>query len=319
MQTLHFDSSDIGATEEFLSRAYARMRIGNGTPDASRARIRRDVMPGVSVDELDLDFDMSYSVTPLGRICLCVVHEGTIQDHGYARVQDAFGPGDVVSFAPPELPYQGRVCAARYNITMLDPALLSQVAATDPKAAPGPVRLTGHRPVSAAAAQHLTRTIAHIRDHVLADPDVAAQPLVTATASQHLAAAVLAAFPHTALTEPTATDRNDAHPASLRRAVTYIEEHAHEPLNVADIAAVAHVTVRGLQYAFRRHLGTTPLAYLRRVRLSLAHRDLLDADPSQGATVTGIAADWGFYHPGRFASLYRAAYGHAPHRTLAGS
>ncbi|GAA2341083.1 AraC family transcriptional regulator [Streptomyces kunmingensis] len=318
MQSLHFDSSDIGETEEFLSKAYARMRIGNGTPDASRAQIRRDTMPGVSVDELDLDFDMNYAVTPLGKICLCVVHEGTIQDHGFAGVEDAFGPGDVVSFAPPELPYQGRICGARYNITMLDPALLSQVAGNDPNAKPGPVRLTGHRPTSAAGAQHLKRTIIHVRDAVLGDPEVAAQPLVAATASQHLAAAVLAAFPHTALTEPTSTDRNDARPASLRRALAYMEEHAHEPIGLAEIAAVAHVTVRGLQYAFRRHLDTTPLAHLRRIRLSLAHHELLNADPSKGATVTAVAAGWGFYHPGRFASLYRATYGYSPHRTLVG-
>ncbi|MEV1022038.1 AraC family transcriptional regulator [Streptomyces sp. NPDC050264] len=318
MQTLHFDSSDIAVTEDFLSHAYARMRIGNGTAGSSRAQVRRDTMTGVSVDELDVDFDMSYSVTPLGKICLCVVHEGTIQDHGFARVEDAFGPGDVVSFAPPELPYQGRICSARYNITMLDPALLNQVAATDPTAKPGPVRLTGHRPVSEPAARHLKRTIIHVRDHVLADPDVAVQPLVAATAAQHLAAAVLAAFPHTALTEPTASDRNDAHPRSLRRALTFMEEHAREPLTVAEIAAAAHITVRALQYAFRRHLDTTPLAHLRRIRLSLAHHELLAADPSSGATVTAIAAGWGFYHPGRFASLYRASYGQPPRRALTG-
>ncbi|MFI7388278.1 helix-turn-helix transcriptional regulator [Streptomyces sp. NPDC049813] len=304
METLRFDSTDIEATEEFLSQAYAQMRIGNGTTDSSRARIRRDAMAG--------------DVTPLGRICLCVVHDGTIQDHGFAGVEDAFGPGDVVSFAPPELPYQNRICGARYNITMLDPALLNQVAATAPHAAAGPVRLTGHRPTSEGAAQHLRRTIVHVREHVLHVPEVAAQPLAAATAAQYLAGAVLAAFPHTALTEPTASDRRDARPASLRPAVAYMEEHAAEPLTVAGIAAAAHVTVRGLQYAFRCHLDTTPLAYLRRVRLSLAHQDLVGADPSRGATVTSVAAAWGFYHPGRFAAHYRAAYGYSPHRTLAG-
>ncbi|MEV5612482.1 helix-turn-helix transcriptional regulator [Streptomyces sp. NPDC052225] len=318
MENLHFDSSDLAVTEDFLSRAYAAMRIGNGTPGTSRARIDRTTMPGVSVDELDLDFDMRYDVTPLGRICLCVVYEGTIEDHGFGDVEDAFGPGDVVSFAPPELPYQGRICAARYNITMLDPDLLTRVAATAPDAKGGPVRLTGHRPTSAAAARQLRHTITHVRDHVLAEPELAGQPLVTATAAQHLAASVLAAFPNTALMSPTATDRNDAHSATLRRALAYIDDHAREPLTVADIAAAAHVTVRAVQYAFRRHLDTTPLAHLRRVRLSHAHRDLLAADPSAGDTVTTVAARWGFYQPGRFATLYREAYGRPPRHTLHG-
>ncbi|MEV6995503.1 helix-turn-helix transcriptional regulator [Streptomyces sp. NPDC093228] len=77
------------------------------------------------------------------------------------------------------------------------------------------------------------------------------------------------------------------------------------PITVAQIAAAAHVTPRALQYAFRRHLDTTPLAHLRGVRLAEAHRDLVAADPAEASTVTGIAARWGFYHPGRFASLYR--------------
>ncbi|MGW5651295.1 helix-turn-helix transcriptional regulator [Streptomyces humi] len=317
MQTLTFDSDDLGRTEEFLSRAYARMRIGNGSSGTSRARIDRSAIDSVSVDELDLDFDMSYSVTPLGRICLCVVHEGTIEDHAFQGVRDSFGPGDVVSFAPPELPYAGRICSARYNITMLDPALLTQVAAD--ASGSGTVRLTGHRPHSPAAADQLRQAITYLRDHVLAVPAVADQPLVAATAAQHLAASVLAAFPNTALTEPTAADRRDAHPAALRRALAHIDDHADQPVTVAEIAAAAHVTVRALQYAFRRHLDTTPLAHLRRVRLSHVHQALLAADPGQGATVTEIAARWGFHHPGRFAALYRSCYGHSPHRTLHGS
>ncbi|MFE7649364.1 helix-turn-helix transcriptional regulator [Streptomyces phaeoluteigriseus] len=318
MDTLFFDSDDLGLTEDFLSRAYSSMHIGSDDPGAVRTRISRAAMPSVSVDELDLGFEMSYSVTPLGRICLCLVHEGTIQDHTFDGVTDAFGPGDVVSFAPPELPYSGRICHARYNITMLDTDLLTQVAAGAPGRVPGPVRLTGHRPHSPAAARRLRQTVGYVRDHVLASPGLADQPLVASTAAQHLAAGVLATFPNTALTDPTATDRNDARPATLRRALAYIDDHAGEPVTVADIAAAAHVTVRGLQYTFRRHLDTTPLAHLRRVRLAHAHDDLRAADPLDGTTVTDVAARWGFFHPGRFATLYRSAYGRPPHRTLAG-
>ncbi|QLJ01772.1 AraC family transcriptional regulator [Streptomyces sp. NEAU-sy36] len=317
MDSLVFDSQDLAETEDFLCQAYARMSIGTSTPENSRARIRRDAMPSVSVDELDLGFDMSYAVTPLGRICLCMVYEGTVQDHAFQGVRDNFGPGDMVLFAPPDLPYAGRICTARYNITMLDSALLDQVAATGPAPVTEPVRLIGHRPHSPAAARQLKSTIVYLRDHVLADPAVAAQPLITSTSGQLLAASVLAAFPNTAHTDPTAQDRTDAHSTTLRRAVAHIEDHAHEPLTVADVAAAAHVTVRALQYAFRRHLDTTPLAYLRRVRLAQAHRELRAADPA-GTTVADIAARWGFAHPGRFAALYRDAYGTSPSSTLRG-
>ncbi|MFI9244705.1 helix-turn-helix transcriptional regulator [Streptomyces sp. NPDC053086] len=314
MESLTFDSDDLDVTEDFLSHAYARMRIASGGPGSTRARFRRTGVPSVSVDELTLDFEMDYSVTPLGRVCLCVVHEGTVRDHRFQGVEDSFGPGDVVLLAPPDLPYTGRICNARYNITMLDPALLSQVA-TDPDGSQ-PVRLTGHRPRSAAAARQLNRTITHLRDAVLSDPEIADQPLIAATAAQHLAASVLAAFPNTALDEPAGAGREDVHPAVLRRALAYIDDHADQPVSVADIAAAAHVTVRALQYAFRRHLDTTPLAQLRRVRLAHAHHDLVTGDPGSGVTVTKVAARWGFHHPGRFASLYRDTYRRAPHRTL---
>ncbi|MFE4669728.1 helix-turn-helix transcriptional regulator [Streptomyces sp. NPDC056716] len=316
MDSLSFDSDDLAATEDFLSRAYARMSIGSGTPGSSRLRVERAAIAPVSVDELDLSFEMSYAVNPLGRICLCVVHEGTVRDHTFQGVEDDFGPGDVVLFAPPDLPYAGRISHARYNITMLEPALLAQVADAAGGHDGSPVRLTGHRPHSAWAARQLSRTIVYFRDHVLGDPAIADQPLVASTAAQHLAARVLATFPHTARTQATGADRRDAHPATLRRALAFIDDHADQPVTVAEIAAAAHVTVRALQYAFRRHLDTTPLAHVRRVRLAHAHRDLAAADPGDGFTVTGIAARWGFHHPGRFASVYRAAYGRAPHRTL---
>ncbi|GGW14238.1 hypothetical protein GCM10018980_12960 [Streptomyces capoamus] len=316
METLTFHSDDLDVTEDFLSRAYARMRIGSSSPGSHRARIRRTGIDSVSVDELALDFEMDYSVTPLGRICLCVVHEGTVRDHAFQGVEDSFGPGDVVLLAPPDLPYTGRICNARYNITMLEPDLLAQVAGDADGSRP--VRLTGHRPRSVAAGRQLHRTIAHLRDTVLADPELADQPLVAATAAQHLAASVLAAFPNTALDEPAAADHADARPAVLRRALAYIDDHADRPVTVADIAAAAHVTVRALQYAFRRHLDTTPLAQLRRVRLAHAHHDLVAADPGAGATVTEIAARWGFHHPGRFATLYRDTYRRAPYETLTG-
>ncbi|GHJ37086.1 hypothetical protein Sm713_26950 [Streptomyces sp. TS71-3] len=312
-----FDSHDLGMTEDFLSRAYARMHIGSGSPGTGRARIRRDAVPSVSIDELDLDFEMSYSVTPLGRICLCMVHEGTIQDHAFGDVRDDFGSGDVVMLAPPDQPYTGRICAARYNITMLDPQLLNEVAAAGGEPLSEPVRLTGHRPHSPAAARHLKNTIGYLRDNVLANPMTVDEPLLVSTSTQLLAASVLAAFPNTARTDPTAQDRSDAHSATLRRAVAYIDDHPDQPLTVAEIAAAAHVTIRALQYAFRRHLDTTPLTYLRRVRLAQAHRALHAADAAD-TTVAVVAARWGFSHPGRFAALYRAAYGTSPSGTLHG-
>lgn len=103
--------------------------------------------------------------------------------------------------------------------------------------------------------------------------------------------------------------------STVGRAVTFIEEHAHEDMSVADIAAAAFVTARAVQLAFRRYLDTTPLGYLRQVRLEHAHRQLLSADPGC-TTVTAVAAGWRFPNSSRFSAYYRAAYGQPPARTL---
>ncbi|UBU17810.1 AraC family transcriptional regulator [Nonomuraea gerenzanensis] len=320
MEPMTFDSRDLGQTEEFLSKAYARMRIGSDA-DSPRTRIARQVLGSVSVDRLRLEYTVSYEVHPLGKVCLCLVETGSIAQQVAGQEEEVFGPGDTVFFAPPDRPYTGEVRDAGYTIVMLGDALLQEVAGTAPGGAPEPVRLLGHRPVSAAAGRHLRRTIAYLRDDVLADPELAAEPLVVSTAGQLLAASVLTALPSnattaaTAATDATATDRRDAHPQTLRRAIAYIDEHAGAPIGIDEIAAAARVSARALQYAFRRHLNTTPLGYLRQARLARAHAELAVGDPAT-TTVATIAARWGFFHPGRFALSYKDAYGRAPSDTL---
>ena len=314
METLRFDSEDLALTEDFLSRAYTKMHIG-GAAEHTRAQVSRDSTGAMSIDRLAFDYDMSHDAgRPIGQICLGNVHSGSIVRQHAGGTEGLFGPGDVFLYAPHDRGYKGVIQSAGYDLILLDPALLDQVAA--PRPGRGAVRLTGDRPVSPAAARHLRRTIAHLRDHVLAEPAVRDAPLIASTASQLLAASVLNAFPSNALLDPTGADRRDAHPETLRRALAYIDDHADRDISITDIAAVARVSPRALQYAFRLHLDTTPLGHLRRVRLAHAHQDLLAADIGSGATVTRIAARWGFLHPGRFAAAYRRAYGRPPMQTL---
>ncbi|GAA2673790.1 MULTISPECIES: AraC family transcriptional regulator [Actinosynnema] len=308
-----FDSTDLETTEEFLIKHYAPLRIGSAT-GRSGARITRVAGGAVSADEVALTFDMNYHVEPLGKICLCDVRSGTIARHRAAdwREPGTFGPGELFSFAQPDQPYEGSARSASYTITMLDPALLNQVVGGEEQ-----VRLLDHRPVDALVAGNLRMVIDHVRDGVLATPGAAASPLLVGAATRYLAAAVLDAFPTTAPTGPTAEDSRDAHPRTVRRAVAFIEANAERDLSAAEIAAAAHVTPRAIQLAFRRHLGTTPTAYLRRVRLDAARAELAAAEPGS-TTVTAVAMRWGYSRPGVFSTHYREAYGETPSRTLRG-
>ena len=71
-----------------------------------------------------------------------------------------------------------------------------------------------------------------------------------------------------------------------------------------------------MQHAFAGHYDTAPTAYLRRVRLEHAHRELQAADPTRGGIVADVAVRWGFAKPGRFAAAYREAFGVNSNQTL---
>ncbi|MFK0247188.1 helix-turn-helix domain-containing protein [Amycolatopsis azurea] len=78
------------------------------------------------------------------------------------------------------------------------------------------------------------------------------------------------------------------------------------------------MSVRAVQLAFRLHLGLTPMAYVRWVRLDHARAELKAASPDD-TTVTRVAARWGYARPSAFAAHYRDVYGELPSYTLRSS
>lgn len=315
MEPLSFDSDDVGLVEATVSKLYSKMHIG-AVGERTRAQITRRVMaPGLGFDDLDYSFDIGYAAEAQGLLIICHVISNTIRRVGEG-CDDTFGPGDLFLISRPGLPYAGVAHSTRLRFTILDPAIFTRVVATTEDDVAGPVRVLDHRPVSRRAALQLQRSIAYVRNSVMAAPEAARDPLVVSTASQYLAANVLHAFPNSAVSDTTVEDRHDANPGSLRRAIAFIEANPDIDISVSDIARAAYVTPRALQLAFRRHLATTPMAYLRRVRLAHARDDLASATPGDGVTVTTVAYRWGFPGSSRFAQHYRAAYGTSPSNTL---
>jgi AraC-like DNA-binding protein len=320
MDAVVFDSTDLDRIEKFLSAAYAPMRVRSTTPHPHAHLDRVEGPDALTIDHVDVDFEMRYDVVPLGRISLCSIDDGRIEDHrvGGGRHSRTFGAGEVFTLSPPDRPYAGTVNRARYSVTMFDPRLLTEVAAGRGEE-DAPVRLLHHRPVTAqrgAALRSAVEAVAHTLSSAAATPS----SLVRQTASHDLAAAVLRAFPSTADLGPTEADREDAAPSrALCRALDFIEAHVAEPVSLPDMASAAAVTPRALQNAFRKYLETTPSEYVRRVRLDRAHRELGSGDRDPSPTVIDVAMRWGFYHQGRFAAAYRRRYGEAPHETLAAS
>jgi AraC-like DNA-binding protein len=106
-------------------------------------------------------------------------------------------------------------------------------------------------------------------------------------------------------------------PRTVKRVLDAMHDAPASPFTMAALAAIAGVSARALQEAFRRHVGMPPMTYLRNLRLGQAHRALRAAE-SDAVTVAQVAHEAGFVHLVRFAAAYRARYGMSPSRTLRG-
>jgi AraC-like DNA-binding protein len=305
---------DLEAAEHVLSRSYANLRIDGRGQRGQGWITQHPLTPEVRLDRNR--FTMSFGLTgiPLGVVTIGHLRSGraTYRSAGSER---AYRRGNVFFAAQPEDPYAVSSVNADIEVAVIDPALLAQIAQTEPGRSPKAVRFTSYEPVSAQAVHAWKNTYAYVRDAVLGDPETATLPLLAGGAARLLAATALAVFPSNTRTDPTIEDRHDAHTACLRRAVTFIDEHAHEDVTIAEIAGAACVTIRAIQLAFRRHLSTTPMEYLRRVRLDHAHRDLMAADPAT-VKVTDVAHRWGFASASHFSTVYCRSFGVTPSSTL---
>jgi AraC-like DNA-binding protein len=216
---------------------------------------------------------------------------------------------------PVGIPVEFRWQALDVCVLRLPDAEIERAAAAASGIEDAGVRFTGFSAVSPAMTRYWSDTIAYLQRGFSGPDPVLASPLVRASVIELAAAATIAVFPNTASLASYVLDPGQLAPAAVRRAVAFIDANAGRPITVGDIAEAARVGARALQFGFRRHLGLTPMGYLRRVRLGCAHDDLIAADPAT-TTVSMIARRWGWASPAQFAAAYRRAYGQTPGRTL---
>lgn len=104
-------------------------------------------------------------------------------------------------------------------------------------------------------------------------------------------------------------------PRDVKRAIDYIRANLDTALTLADIVAAAGVPGRTLFKHFRAFTGMSPMSYARTARLERIRTILLDAQRQE--SIAGVAARYGFDHPGRFALEYRKRFGERPSQTCA--
>jgi AraC-like DNA-binding protein len=225
------------------------------------------------------------------------------------------GPGSVYVAAPDGVSAARWTAGSTMVSFMIDSCALDDALcdALGRQVAPR-VAFTPLMPTKAAETRSWISMLLLFKEQMFQTNSLLERPLVGLPFAESLVRAFLLAADHSHRNALTGDEQLPA-PRTVRLAVDIIEAEAHSPLTVSSIAARCHVSVRALQQGFRRYMGSSPMAYLREVRLRRAHQSLLTSDPSE-TSVASVAYQWGFTNMGRFAAAHTARYDEPPAATL---
>ncbi|WP_374313364.1 AraC family transcriptional regulator [Microbacterium sp.] len=177
-----------------------------------------------------------------------------------------------------------------------------------------PIEFHGEIDLLTPGAQAMVQMLRVIDSASGHDGGLLTNTLGTQRLEQVLVHSLLFAQPH----NYSAALAGPAPAAGLRpvsQAVELLRESPEHPWTLTELATAVSLSGRSLQEGFRRTLNSTPMGYLRRLRLEKVREELTSASP-ETISVTEVAARWGFTHLGRFAAAYRSEYSERPSETL---
>jgi AraC-like DNA-binding protein len=307
------ESRDLGEVEDLINRRYVNHRprlLGHSRQLMFRSQAAW--AGGLTVDTMTYGPSLAIDTDPFDTILAIGMIEGRF-DLTTRRDTGRAGRGESLLY-PLGTPLGVFMDRVTFSVTQLPIAAVTRLAGRLGVGA-ADFRIDGMAPVSPALNRHWLATTVYLARSFAGPDPAAAHPLVLGSVVEAAAAAVLAVFPNTTM-RVGYTGSGRVAPAAVRRAVAFVDANAEQPITLEDIAAASGITARGLQAAFARHRDTTPMGYLRRVRMERAHRDLQAGDRTSGDTVVSISRRWGFGSPGRFAVDYRKVFGRSPGETL---
>jgi len=300
---MHFESRDQKTVEETWQRFVPSAELLDVDPARFRFEWRSAEIPGLSIVRYDLAAEVRSVVEPEDQILVCRVdtHDGTVDC-----------PRGALAVSQPWITGGAKVSArwrqsARVDAFIFDrydaEAIARDVTGDDNLK----LRIGDASPLSAASGAHWERTF----DYALASAETLGpeDEIILAGLRRHALWTTLMSFDTSIHEQPASAPQTRPAPTTVRRALAFIDDNAHLPITIDDIAAAAFISTRGLQYAFRRTLDTTPADRLRRARLEGARREIRAGSED---SISVIARRWGFAHASRFAAAYRAVYGRPP-------
>jgi AraC-like DNA-binding protein len=299
-----------------ISQAYAPSNLDvYGAPRDFGLRMHVASVPGITFGHIRFGTDVRVTALPPSCYVVCFALTGGLHvatTHGVQRVTGTQGavlyPYEATYFE--EWGADTELVSLRIETQYLERGLIQLIE----RPLREPIRFDPGCDLGTAQTASFRRAL-HLLEAELFEPTaLATNPRASAMLGELITTSLLMSQPN----NYSGIIHEPARPAPLgpvRTAQELIEADPMSISTVGELAGKVHASVRTLEQGFRKHLDTSPMAYLRRTRLHRAHRDLQLADPA-ATTVRRTANHWGFQHLGRFAQCYRDVFGELPVETL---
>jgi AraC-like DNA-binding protein len=209
--------------------------------------------------------------------------------------------------------HQTTTGASAWSLITLDPARLDDYCRAlfeKPLVPPAEGRVL--RPAKRDAAR-LRRLHAQACRLAETKPKILAHPEVARAIEQDLLHALVTCLIGAKVDEKGAAKRH--HALVMIRFEEVLAEHLAGPLYMPELCERIGVSTRILRSCCAEFLAISPARYVLLRRLRAVRRALRKTDPDS-ANVAELARLHGFTQPGRFAAVYRAAFGESPSSTL---
>lgn len=161
-------------------------------------------------------------------------------------------------------------------------------------------------------------TLAHMVATIAADlasPNALfAEPYVAASAERTLHLLLLKSLPHQ-YQPALASGQARIAPYYVRRAELYMRANLAKSIAMEEVVAASGVSARALFYGFRDYRNSTPMKYLKALRLRAARQAIMESRGT-AARVAEIAGRFGYVSISHFSRDYKSLFGETPVETL---
>lgn len=309
---LTFETADLEIARDRITQVFSEHDLAVG--DASRLDLRVDfaLAPRLMVGRMSYGAETAIEAPPMRtyyEVNLPTSGVSSARQHGVEGAARA-GEAGVALLPAGELALSFSPDEEQFVVKVRKEQLEAHAAKLTGRSVE-PIDFDLRFDVRSAAAQALLAIARFLHDEFVRPGGIATAPAACHDLESALMTQLLLVVP-SQLTPQLHAEPGPARRTPVHDALDILDDDPASGLDTVELAARVGISVRALQAGFRDVVGMTPTAYVRGLRLDRVHYELLRGTQR---SVTEVAMDWGFYHPGRFAQQYRDRFGNLPSET----